>query len=106
MAEARKYTIKESSRLCGVSIEDIREFAALYKDSSPTALSVGNGIERNRNGGNGIRAIYALAALADKFGLRGGGIIGGSGNLFPKTPDRLQRPDLAPPGTRTINIID
>ena len=28
------------------------------------------------------------------------------GNAFPKTPARLQRPDLAPAGTRTINLLD
>lgn len=106
MAEARKFTIEEASALCGVSVPEIRAFAKLYKESSPAAISVGNGIERNRNGGNGIRAIFALPALAGKFGVRGGGIVGGSGNLFPKTPDRLQRPDLVPPGTRTLNIID
>ncbi|MAL78267.1 MAG: molybdopterin-binding oxidoreductase [Sneathiella sp.] len=106
MAEARKLTIEESSRFCGVPVDDIRKFAALYKDSSPAAISVGNGIERNRNGGNSIRAIFALPALAGKFGLRGGGIVGGAGNLFPKTLDKLQRPDLVPPGTRTLNIID
>ncbi|MFC4273341.1 molybdopterin-dependent oxidoreductase [Sneathiella chungangensis] len=106
MAEARKYTIEESSELCGVSVDEIRAFAQLYKDGNPAAISVGNGIERNRNGGNGIRAIFALPALAGKFGVRGGGIVGGSGNLFPKTIAKLQRPDLLPEGTRTLNIID
>ena len=28
------------------------------------------------------------------------------GFAFPLTASRLQRPDLAPPGTRTINIVD
>lgn len=106
MAEARKFSIEEAAGLCGVPVEQIRAFAKLYKESSPAAIAVGNGIERNRNGGNGIRAIFALPALAGKFGVRGGGIVGGSGNLFPKTLARLQRPDLVPPGTRTINIID
>ena len=30
----------------------------------------------------------------------------GAGNAFPKTPARLTRPDLLPPGTRTLNILD
>ena len=30
----------------------------------------------------------------------------GAGNAVPKTPAKLQRPDLVPPGTRTLNIMD
>ncbi|MEH6548285.1 MAG: molybdopterin-dependent oxidoreductase, partial [Sneathiella sp.] len=106
MQEARAYSIEESSELCGISVEDIRAFAQLYNDSNPAALSVGNGLERNKNGGNGIRAIFALPSLCGKFGIAGGGLIGGSGSLFPKTPAKLQRPDLVPEGTRTLNILD
>ncbi|MFT5210158.1 MAG: anaerobic selenocysteine-containing dehydrogenase, partial [Flavobacterium sp.] len=60
----------------------------------------------NQNGGNGIRAIFALPALCGKFGVLGGGLIGGSGNIFPKTGAKLSRPDLIPEGTRTLNILD
>ena len=36
----------------------------------------------------------------------GSGIALGAGNAFPKTVARLQRPDLAPPDTRTLNLLD
>ncbi|MCF8467328.1 MAG: molybdopterin-dependent oxidoreductase [Sneathiella sp.] len=106
MNEARKFSIEHSAELCGVSVDEIRAFAQLYMENNPAAISVGNGIERNQNGGNGIRAIFALPALAGKFGVKGGGLVGGSGNLFPKTIAKLQRPDLIPEGSRTLNIID
>lgn len=106
MAAADGYTIEQSSEICGVSVADIRQFAQLYKDSNPAVLAVGNGLERNQNGGNGIRAIFAIPSLCNKFGVRGGGLIGGSGNLFPKTSSKLARPDLIPEGTRTLNILD
>jgi len=77
-----------------------------YKGATPAAISYGNGLERNRNGGSGIRAVAALPALAGKFGVPGGGLLAAAGYSFPKTPDRLQRPDLVPPGTRTVNILD
>ena len=62
--------------------------------SSPTgsarprtvAISVGNGLERNQNGGSGIRAVFALPALAGKLGVRGGGLVNSAGFAFPKTP--------------------
>ena len=91
---------------CGVSADDIRAFAKLYHESSPAAISIGNGLERNQNGGSGIRAILALPALTGKFGSLGDGLIAKAGAAFPKTLDRLQRPDLVPPGTRTVNILD
>jgi anaerobic selenocysteine-containing dehydrogenase len=106
LAQARPWTLERAAATCGVPTADIARLAALYQDASPAAISVGNGLERNRNGGSGIRAIFALPALAGKFGVRGGGLINGAGSAFPKTLAKLQRPDLVPPGTRTLNIID
>ena len=106
MEKVRQVTPAKASVICGVPEADIQAFAALYHELSPAAISVGNGLERNRNGGSGIRAILALPALAGKFGIPGGGLIAKAGAAFPKTSQRLQRPDLIPAGTRTINILD
>lgn len=106
MAEAHRYSIEEASEICGVSVDQIKDFARLYQTSDPAVICAGNGIERNQNGGNSLRAIFALPALAGKFGVLGGGVVGGSSNLFPKTSAKLTRPDLVPKGTRTLNILD
>ncbi len=106
MAEARAYPPERAAQVCGVPPQAIRAFAAAYSQSSPAAIAIGNGLERNRNGGSGIRAIFALPALAGKFGRPGGGLVMGAGHAFPKTPARLARPELAPQGTRTLDILD
>jgi anaerobic selenocysteine-containing dehydrogenase len=106
MAAARGVTLAGAAEACGVPEEGIRQLTDWYRQISPAAISVGNGLERNRNGGSGIRAVFALPALAGKFGVAGGGLINGASFAFPKTPRRLQRPDLVPPGTRTLNIVD
>ncbi len=106
MAGARRYSVADAARICGVPEAQIRQLAEWYHTLSPAAISVGNGLERNQNGGSGIRAIFALPALAGKFGVPGGGLVNGAGFVFPKTPAKLQRPDLLPPGTRTLNIVD
>jgi anaerobic selenocysteine-containing dehydrogenase len=106
MAEARRISPAEAARTCGVPEAQVRQLAEWYRTLSPAAISVGNGLERNQNGGSGIRAVFALPALAGKFGVPGGGLVNGAGFAFPKTPARLQRPDLVPPGTRTLNIVD
>src|SRR5262249_38674882 len=106
MTLARPWTIARAADVCGLAEADVARFAEWYATISPAAISVGNGLERNQNGGSGIRAIFALPALAGKFGVDGGGLVNGASFAFPKTPARLQRPDLVPPGTRTLNIVD
>ena len=106
MAEARAFPAERAAQVCGVPAEAIEALASLYRESTSAAITIGNGLERNRNGGSGIRAIFALPTLAGKFGVPGGGLVMGAGHAFPKTPARLTRPDLAPEGTRTLDILD
>jgi anaerobic selenocysteine-containing dehydrogenase len=106
MEAARAYPPERAAEICGVPVEDIRTLAGWYAEASPAVIAWGNGLERNQNGGSGLRAIAALPALAGKFGVPGGGLVGGAGHAFPKTPDKLTRTDFVPPQTRTINIID
>ena len=106
MQAARAYPPERAAEICGVPLADILTLASWYIDANPAVIAWGNGLERNRNGGSGLRAIAALPALAGKFGVPGGGLVGGAGNAFPKSLDRLTRPDFVPPHTRTLNIID
>lgn len=106
MARARAFSVPRAAEICGVPEADIERFVDLYRALTPSTISIGNGLERNRNGGAGVRAVLALAALAGRFSDAGGGVIAKPGNAFPSTPDKLQRPDLAPDGTRTLNIVD
>ncbi len=106
MALAREWTLERAAAATGVPADTIQALAEWYRTLSPAAISVGNGLERNQNGGSGIHAIFALPALAGKFGVPGGGLVNGAGNAFPKTIAKLTRPDFVPAGTRTLNIID
>lgn len=106
MTAARDFPPERAAAICDVPVEDIRALAQWYRDASPAIIAWGNGLERNQNGGAGLRAIAALPALAGKFGVAGGGLVGGAGHAFPKTIDRLTRTDFTPPHTRTLNIID
>ncbi|HEY4444080.1 MAG TPA: molybdopterin-dependent oxidoreductase [Steroidobacteraceae bacterium] len=106
MKAARRFPPEHAAEICGVAVDDIRTLARWYHEATPAVIAWGNGLERNQNGGSGLRAIAALPALAGKFGVAGGGLVGGAGHAFPKTPDKLTRPDFVAPQTRTINIID
>ncbi len=106
MERARRLSLADATAICDIPEGDIRRLAVWYQEAEPAAIAWGNGLERNQNGGSGLRAICALPALAGKFGTPGGGLIAAAGSAFPKTPARLTRPDLVPPGTRTLNILD
>ena len=106
MEEARKYSLDETARVCGLTPSVIDELATLYAGAKRIALSIGNGIERGRSGGSGLRAAMAALAITGRFGERGTGVFAKPGFAFPATASRLQRPDLLANPTRTLNIVD
>jgi anaerobic selenocysteine-containing dehydrogenase len=103
MALARQWPAARAATACGLKESQILTFAHWLAEADPLVLAPGNGLERGRNGGSAIRAAIALPALLGRLG-SGSGIVLGAGNAFPKTPAKLQRPDLIPAGTRTLNI--
>src|SRR6201998_1164093 len=105
MARPRQWPAARAAAVCGVGESEILTLARWLAEIEPLGLAPGNGLERGRNGGSAVRAAIALPALLGKLG-RGNGIVLAASNAFPKTPDRLQRPDLIPEGTRTLNIND
>lgn len=106
MAQAAEWPAERAAAACGVPVESIRQLARWMAEARPLVLAPGNGLERGRNGGAGIRAAIALPALLGRLDAASG-IVLGAGNAFPRTPARLTRPDLLPPGgTRTLNILD
>ena len=96
MAEARRWTVAAAARECAVPEAQIRQLAEWYHTISPAAIAVGNGLERNQNGGSGVRAVFALPALAGKWGVPGGGLVNGAGHVFVKTPAKLAAARLRP----------
>ena len=106
MAQARTYSVEDVTRFCGIEAETFQQLVSWYMAAENVAVSVGNGIERGRSGGSGLRAAMALQALTGNHGRPGAGVFAKPGLAFAKTTDRLQRPDLIPEGTRTFNIVD
>ena len=52
---------------CGIKTDDIRTLARWMADADPLVIAPGNGLERGRNGGSGIRAAIALPALLGRL---------------------------------------
>src|SRR5215468_9906884 len=102
MAIARAWPIERAAQTCGLATPDIRKLAVWMAEAEPLVTAFGNGLERGRNGGSGIRAAIALPALMGKLNARSG-IVLGAGNAVPRTLDimdvgrHLTTDDIDPP---------
>jgi anaerobic selenocysteine-containing dehydrogenase len=106
MTEARRHTPEDAVRECRIERAAFDALVHAYAGAERLATSIGNGIERGHSGGSALRAIMSLNALLGQLGRPGAGVVAKPGLAFPATPAALQRPDLVPEGTRTINIVD
>ncbi len=70
---AALWPIERAAAEAKISAAQLSEFVDLYAAASPAALRLGYGLERNRNGGSAVAAAIAIPAIANKFGVRGGG---------------------------------
>jgi anaerobic selenocysteine-containing dehydrogenase len=105
MEQARRVSVAQAASVCGIPESQIQQLAEMYHAISPAVIVPGNGPERNQNGGSGWRAVFALPALAGKFGVLGGGLLQGASASFPKTLPKLQGEALLASDTRTLNIV-
>lgn len=105
LARAKEYPLEKAADICGLSLEDLGSFVKMWRDLAPAAISMGVAPERNRNGGGGIRAAFALTALTGNIGPVGAGPCDVSG-FFPVETAQLDQPDLAPAGLREFSVLD
>ena len=67
-------SLDHCSEITGVPISTIRELALEYGQTHPACIWAGFGLQRYTNGGQTIRAIDALGALAGHLGEQEGGV--------------------------------
>jgi anaerobic selenocysteine-containing dehydrogenase len=100
-ARAHAWTFERAAEEAGVSPGNLRAFAELYADTSPSLIRCGWGQERNRNGGNATLAILSLPAVAGKFGVRGGGFAMSNTATWGLTRTWIEAEE---PSTRVVNM--
>ncbi|MGZ4728302.1 MAG: molybdopterin-containing oxidoreductase family protein [Acidimicrobiales bacterium] len=59
---------------CGIDPAEISAFVDLLVERRPAFWRTGWGMERNRNGGSGVRSVLALPVLSGAFGRLGSGV--------------------------------
>lgn len=100
-----EYTPSRVAEITGIEVGDIERLAREYGSTSPAVIRINYGLQRHAGGGMAVRTIACLPALIGAWRQRAGGILLSTSGTFPLNTARLQRPDLIPPGTRMINMV-
>ena len=103
LSAASEWTLDRAAQECGVEATDIREFARDLATEPLTFWRVGWGLERNRNGGSGCAAVFALPALAGHFGVPGAGVMFSTSEATPHAID-ARDPDTPPELRRARHV--
>ena len=104
LERAAQWPPARAADYCGVPAADIEALATAYGTTRPAAIRLNYGVQRNAGGGDAVRAIMALPALAGHWRERAGGAVLSTSGWRPDN-DAVTRPDLL--GTRmprTINM--
>ncbi|MFP5264228.1 MAG: molybdopterin-dependent oxidoreductase [Blastocatellia bacterium] len=101
---AAEFPPSRAAAACGVTEEEIINFAREYATTRPAAIRINYGLQRHAGGGMAVRAICCLPALTGAWRDAGGGVLLSTGGMFPFNEAALHRPDLIRGNPRTINM--
>ena len=104
-ARAAEFTPDYVERVTGVPAADVARFAREFATTQPSVIRMGVALERHAGGGQTIRAVCAIPALAGSWRHVGGGLLQMPLWEFPVDWARVSRPDFIRPGTRVVNNL-
>jgi anaerobic selenocysteine-containing dehydrogenase len=88
----------------GLSEDDIVRLARRYATCRPSLIKIADGINRNRNGGQNVRAICALPALIGQYGVPGGGLAYSASDYVKWDREAVNHWRDCPPPARRVNM--
>ncbi|MDQ4044740.1 MAG: molybdopterin oxidoreductase family protein [Chloroflexota bacterium] len=68
------YDPERVSRITGIPVTDVERLARLWAESSPAVVKIADGLQRNQQGGQVVRAVISIPAVTGQYGIRGGGM--------------------------------
>jgi anaerobic selenocysteine-containing dehydrogenase len=102
---AAEFTPDYVEDVTGVPAQDVATFAREFATIQPSVIRLGVALERHAGGGQTIRAVCAIPALAGSWRHVGGGLLQMPLWEFPIDWARVSRPDFIRPGTRVVNNL-
>ncbi|MBA3470035.1 MAG: molybdopterin oxidoreductase family protein [Herpetosiphonaceae bacterium] len=105
-ARAAEYDPARVAAITGLDVATIETLAHEYATLAPAALRINYGLQRHAGGGMAVRTLACLPAVIGAWRHAAGGIQLSTSGTFPINTAALERPDLIPAGTRTINMSE
>jgi anaerobic selenocysteine-containing dehydrogenase len=91
---ARQFDPQRVAALCGITAGEVEQLAHDYWHIRPAAIRLNYGMQRVAGGGNAVRAVACLPALAGHWRDPAGGVLLSTSGMFNVDTDALYRPDL------------
>ena len=102
---AMTYSPERAAGITGVPAETIEALAREYATTKPALLKVAHAVNRHRNGGQTIRALACLPAVAGQMGIRGGGLFFSTSGHGKWDVQAVTHGRDCPPPPRDVNMI-
>jgi anaerobic selenocysteine-containing dehydrogenase len=99
-----EFPLHRVARETGVPAEQISELARLYGTIKPGLLRLADGVNRNFNGGQNVRALCALPALTGQYGVLGGGLGYSTSGYVRWNKEAVHKWPQCPPPGRLVNM--
>lgn len=101
---AKEYPPERAAGITGVPAARIVELARQYARAKAAFVRINYGLQRHGGGAMAVRTIACLPAIVGHWRSPGGGVQLSASANFAFNRAALHREDLAPPGTRIINM--
>jgi anaerobic selenocysteine-containing dehydrogenase len=99
-----EYPPERVASITRIDVETITTLAVRYAREQPSLIRLNYGLQRHYGGGMAVRTIACLPAIVGAWRHHGGGALLSTSGTYDFDIDRLTRPGLAPPETRTVNM--
>jgi anaerobic selenocysteine-containing dehydrogenase len=100
----REYPPSRVATISGLPEEEIIKLARLYGQVRPGMIKIADGLQRNLNGGQTVRAICALPALTGQYGTIGGGLFYSASGTLSWNSAAVNHWAECPPPARKVNM--
>ncbi|MDQ2683466.1 MAG: molybdopterin-dependent oxidoreductase, partial [Chloroflexota bacterium] len=102
---AAEYPLERAEAITGVPAETIRDLAIEYASTKPALLKIAPAINRHEHGGQTVRSLLCLAAVAGQIGIRCGCVFEFTGSQIRFNYEAVTHASEYPTTGREINMI-
>lgn len=103
-AHLDRYDPERVAGICDVPAERIVALGRRIASTRPTAIKLGQGMQRHAGGGQTARAVSCLPAITGDYHRRGGGLVYSTSPAYQLASAALARKDLRPGPVRTLSM--